>query len=132
MWSGVCAHACARESRQRSANCSTSTPSRCSRLLGIATNTIRNLTRKARREQNLWARLSPREQVPDFADELVGRIDDAGTLASVREAMRNLRRAEREVVALCVWVGSTTRAPPRPWASRSGLYGRASPGRGES
>jgi len=74
-------------------------------LLGIATNTIRNLTRKARRERNLLARLWPPEQVPDFADEVVGRMDDAGTLASVREALRNLRTAEREVVALCVWAG---------------------------
>jgi RNA polymerase sigma-70 factor (ECF subfamily) len=74
-------------------------------LLGIATNTIRNLTRKARRERALLARLSPREQVPDFADELASRIDDAGTLASVREALRTLRSAEREVIALCVWAG---------------------------
>jgi RNA polymerase sigma-70 factor (ECF subfamily) len=74
-------------------------------LLGVATNIIRNLNRKARRERSLLARLSPHEQVPDFADELVGRIDDAGTLASVREALRSLRTAEREVIALCVWAG---------------------------
>jgi RNA polymerase sigma-70 factor (ECF subfamily) len=74
-------------------------------LLGIATNTIRNLTRKARRERVLLARLSPRDQVPDFSDELVGRIDDADTLVSVREALRTLRTAEREVVALCAWAG---------------------------
>lgn len=74
-------------------------------VLGIATNTVRNLTRKARRERNLQARLSPREPIPDFADELVGRMDDAGTLASVLAAMRTLRTAEREVIALCVWAG---------------------------
>jgi RNA polymerase sigma-70 factor (ECF subfamily) len=74
-------------------------------LLGVATNTIRNLNRKAQRERHLLARLSPREHVPDFADELVGRIDDASTLASVRDALRTLRTSEREVIALCVWAG---------------------------
>jgi RNA polymerase sigma factor (sigma-70 family) len=74
-------------------------------LLGVATNVIRNLTRTARREKALLTRLLPREAVPDFADELVARIDDADTLRSVRAALRCLRPAEREVVALCVWAG---------------------------
>ena len=74
-------------------------------LLGIATNIIRNLSRKAHRERGLLARLAPRDEVPDFADELVGRIDDAGALAAVRAALARLRPAEREVVALCVWGG---------------------------
>jgi RNA polymerase sigma factor (sigma-70 family) len=74
-------------------------------LLGVATNVIRNVNRKARRERAVLALLPHRETVPDFADELVGRIDDAGSLAAVREALRALRPAEREVVALCVWAG---------------------------
>lgn len=41
----------------------------------------------------------------DFADEVAGRLDDAAQLALVRTALRTLRRAEREVLALCVWSG---------------------------
>jgi len=74
-------------------------------LLGVATNTIRNLNRKTLRERSLLARLWPREHIPDFADELAGRLDDANTLAAVGAALRRLRPAEREVVALCVWAG---------------------------
>jgi RNA polymerase sigma-70 factor (ECF subfamily) len=43
--------------------------------------------------------------VPDFADELAGRIDDAAQLHVVHAAMERLRRGEREVLALCVWSG---------------------------
>jgi RNA polymerase sigma factor (sigma-70 family) len=74
-------------------------------LLGIATNVVRNMTRKARRERGLLARLTPRESIPDFADDLVGRIDDASTLTAVQAGMRALRTEEREVIALCVWGG---------------------------
>jgi RNA polymerase sigma-70 factor (ECF subfamily) len=72
-------------------------------LLGIATNVLRNLTRSARRDRDLLARVAPREVIPDFAEDLAGRMDDAQTLASVRAALSTLRPAEREVVALCVW-----------------------------
>ena len=74
-------------------------------LLGVATNIIRNQHRKVHHERTLLARLSRREPVPDFADELVGRMADAGTLASVGVALGRLRPAECEVVALCVWAG---------------------------
>ncbi|MFF7736603.1 sigma-70 family RNA polymerase sigma factor [Streptomyces sp. NPDC007984] len=74
-------------------------------LLGIATNTARNVRRAARRHEAAVGRL-PREGVfPDFAEELAGRIDDADRLARVRAALSRLRRPEREVVALCVWSG---------------------------
>ena len=43
--------------------------------------------------------------VPDFADDLAGRIDDAARLRAIRSAMARLRRGEREVIALCVWSG---------------------------
>jgi len=74
-------------------------------LLGVATNIVRNHTRRSRRERDLLARLAPRDRVPDFADDIAARLDDAGTLASVRDALRALRPAERELVALCVWAG---------------------------
>jgi len=74
-------------------------------LLGIATNIVRNHLRRLRRESGLLARLAPGGHVLDFADELVGRVDDAATIARARAALRSLRTAEREVVALCVWEG---------------------------
>jgi len=74
-------------------------------LLGVATNVTRNTRRAARRHAAAVARL-PRDEVErDFADEVAGRIDDAAQLAVVRTALQKLRRAEREVLALCVWSG---------------------------
>ncbi|MGW3493769.1 RNA polymerase sigma factor [Streptomyces sp. NPDC001020] len=74
-------------------------------LLGIATNTARNIRRAARRHEAAVGRL-PREEVfPDFAEDLVDRIDEAGQVAVLQAALSQLRRAEREVVALCIWSG---------------------------
>jgi RNA polymerase sigma factor (sigma-70 family) len=74
-------------------------------LLGIATNVARNMRRAARRHDDALARLPRGDQVPDFADEVVGRIDDAERLGAVREAYGRLRRQEQDVFALCVWAG---------------------------
>ncbi|WP_173073459.1 RNA polymerase sigma factor [Phytohabitans rumicis] len=74
-------------------------------LLGVATNTARNMTRKARRLERVLPWLSRPDVTPDFADEVAGRVDDAGRLALAVAALRGLRTAEREVVALCVWAG---------------------------
>ncbi|MCP2348066.1 RNA polymerase sigma-70 factor (ECF subfamily) [Nonomuraea roseoviolacea subsp. carminata] len=74
-------------------------------LLGIATNVARNTRRASRRHDDALARLPRGEPVPDFAEEVVGRIDDAERLAAVREAFGGLRRHERDVFALCVWAG---------------------------
>ncbi|MEV6108151.1 RNA polymerase sigma factor [Streptomyces sp. NPDC051940] len=73
-------------------------------LLGIATNTVRNRWRAARRHAAAMERL-PRDPgaVPDFAEELVGRIDDRLRLDVVRQVLAKLRTAEREVFVLCVW-----------------------------
>ncbi|MGI5377341.1 RNA polymerase sigma factor [Streptomyces sp. CA-251387] len=82
-------------------------------LLGIATNVTRNVRRAARRHAAALARL-PRDErddtVRDFADEVAERLDDAAQLAVVRTAVSRLRRAEREVLALCVWSGLDYRA----------------------
>lgn len=51
------------------------------------------------------SRLPVAPDVPDFADELASRIDDATRLRSVRAALDGLRRSEREVLSLCVWSG---------------------------
>ncbi|NJP93750.1 RNA polymerase sigma factor [Nonomuraea sp. FMUSA5-5] len=74
-------------------------------LLGIATNVHRNLRRTARRHDDALARMPRGDVVPDFADEVVGRIDDAERLAAVRTAYDGLRRQEQDVFALCVWAG---------------------------
>jgi len=72
-------------------------------LLGIATNVVRNLDRRHRRDRSLLARLSPREEAPDVADDVAAQLDGERELAAVRAALATLRPAEREVIALCVW-----------------------------
>ncbi|MER5197832.1 RNA polymerase sigma factor [Streptomyces sp. NPDC002755] len=91
-------------------------------LFGIATNKARNADRSLRRRLAFLARRAEAgagtggsgsggsgtgggEAVGDFAEELVGRIDDARRLAEVRRVLGRLRRHEREVIALCVWGG---------------------------
>lgn len=74
-------------------------------LLGIATNTVRNTRRAARRHAAALSRIPPHEPVPDFSDEVAARMADREALETVRLALRTLRRAEREVLALCVWSG---------------------------
>ncbi len=74
-------------------------------LLAIATNVLRNVRRAARRHHRALTRLPARDVVPDFADEVVGRLADGEQLAAARAAMERLRPADREVVALCVCSG---------------------------
>lgn len=73
--------------------------------MGIAVNVLRNTGRAARRHERALARVPLRDVLPDFADELVGRITDSGELAAAKRALGRLRRAEREVFGLCVWSG---------------------------
>ena len=72
-------------------------------LLGIAVNVTRNLTRSRRRHQAAMSRLPAPGVMPDFAEEVAGRLDDTARLAAVRAAFRRLRPEEQNVVALCVW-----------------------------
>ncbi|MEV7121129.1 RNA polymerase sigma factor [Kitasatospora griseola] len=74
-------------------------------LMGIAVNVLRNTTRAARRHSAAMSRLPAADAVPDFADELVGRMADSEELEAARKALARLRRPEREVFALCVWSG---------------------------
>ncbi|MFJ7276741.1 RNA polymerase sigma factor [Kitasatospora sp. NPDC098663] len=75
-------------------------------LLGIATKLVSNQRRAARRHWQVLAQLPPaREDVPDFAQEVAGRIDDAARIAALRQSLARLRRPDREVLALCVWAG---------------------------
>ncbi|MFJ4866733.1 RNA polymerase sigma factor [Streptomyces sp. NPDC088748] len=74
-------------------------------LMGIAANVVRNTARAARRHDRVLARMPANETVPDFADELVGRMADAEQLAAAQSVLAQLRRSEREVFTLCVWSG---------------------------
>ncbi|MFE0044296.1 RNA polymerase sigma factor [Streptomyces albireticuli] len=74
-------------------------------LMGVAVNVLRNISRTARRHEKALARMPARDTVPDFAGELVDRMADAEQLAAAKRALGKLRRAEREVVTLCVWSG---------------------------
>ncbi|MEU9335505.1 RNA polymerase sigma factor [Streptomyces sp. NPDC048290] len=74
-------------------------------LLGIATHKAHNANRGLRRRLAFLARDPGPPPVADFADETAGRIDDARRLARVHTALRRLRRADREVIALCVGAG---------------------------
>ena len=59
----------------------------------------------ARRHAVTLARLPKQQAEPDFADEVAGRIDDRERTALVRKALAALGKAEREVLALCVFSG---------------------------
>ncbi|TQS42733.1 RNA polymerase sigma factor [Cryptosporangium phraense] len=74
-------------------------------LLGIATNVVRNTARARRRHAAALARLPRVPAEPDFAEALVGHLDDLDQWRAVRAALETLRRPEREVVALCVYAG---------------------------
>lgn len=74
-------------------------------LLGIATHKAHNANRGLRRRLSFLSRYPAPAPVEDFADETAGRIDDARRLAMVHDALRRLRRQDREVIALCVAAG---------------------------
>ncbi|WP_426567391.1 RNA polymerase sigma factor [Streptomyces canus] len=74
-------------------------------LLGIATHKAHNVNRGLRRRLAFLARSPEPRPVEDFADEAADRIDDARRFALVHEALRQLGRPDREVIALCVGAG---------------------------
>lgn len=74
-------------------------------LLGIATNVARNVRRAARRYDGALARLPRPRLEPDFAEEVVARLDDQERITRLRAALAALRGPEREVLALCVFAG---------------------------
>jgi len=74
-------------------------------LLGIATNVVHHRRRTAWRHRALMERMPPPGLLPDFADEVVGRLEDQERIAAVRRALDQLSRPDREVLALCVWAG---------------------------
>ncbi|MFG2794866.1 RNA polymerase sigma factor [Streptomyces sp. NPDC048419] len=74
-------------------------------LLGIATYVIHRRRRVARRHRALMERMPAPGLLPDFAEEVVGRLEDQDKIAAVRAALERLSRTDRDVLALCVWAG---------------------------
>ena len=74
-------------------------------LLGIATNLARGQRRAARRHRTALARLAVADELPDFADDVSGRLDDAARIKALHRALADLPGPELEVLALCVWSG---------------------------
>ncbi|OKJ49587.1 hypothetical protein AMK27_36060 [Streptomyces sp. CB02009] len=74
-------------------------------LLALSTFVVYRRRRVARRHHALMERLPAPGPLPDFADELVGRLDDQKRLVAVRQVIRRLSRADQNVLALCVWAG---------------------------
>ncbi|WP_345038471.1 sigma-70 family RNA polymerase sigma factor [Streptomyces sannanensis] len=74
-------------------------------LLGIANYVVHRRRRVARRHQALMERMPAPGLLPDFADEVVGRLEDQERIAAVRQVLDRLGRSDREVLALCVWAG---------------------------
>ncbi|NBM15143.1 sigma-70 family RNA polymerase sigma factor [Streptomyces sp. GC420] len=75
-------------------------------LLGIATNVARNQYRSNRRYKAAAAAAAQAPTTaPDHADDVAGRLDDQRRMAAVLTALSSMRRAEREVLTLCLFEG---------------------------
>jgi RNA polymerase sigma factor (sigma-70 family) len=74
-------------------------------LYGIARRTMQHRWRSGLRHRRALARLGPAAVTPDHADEVTGRLDDRRHLAELRQAVRQLRPDQRDVLLLCVWQG---------------------------
>jgi RNA polymerase sigma factor (sigma-70 family) len=75
-------------------------------LLGIATNIARNLRRGDRRYRAAALATARHQPVtPDHADRVDGRLDDGRRLTAAIAALATLRRADREILTLCLWQG---------------------------
>ncbi|GGJ93770.1 hypothetical protein GCM10011583_26530 [Streptomyces camponoticapitis] len=74
-------------------------------LYGTAVHVVHRRRRGARRHRELMARMPVPRALPDIADDIAGRVDDRRRIAAVRTALERLSRADREVLALCVWGG---------------------------
>ncbi|WIM93901.1 RNA polymerase sigma factor [Actinoplanes oblitus] len=74
-------------------------------LLVTAGHHARTEQRTLTRWRNRLFRSPATEIEADPADDVAGRLDDERRMRSVLAALRELPRAEREAVALCLWSG---------------------------
>jgi RNA polymerase sigma factor (sigma-70 family) len=72
-------------------------------LFMAANNVCRNTERARRRAANLVAKAPAPQDVDDHADEVAARIDSERQMQRVLSALRNLKRADQDVVAMCDW-----------------------------
>lgn len=76
-------------------------------LFGVANNVARNAGRSSRRYANAIARLPAPPVAADHAESVVARVDVERQMQQVLATLRGLRRAERDVLAMCDWAGLT-------------------------
>ncbi|HEX6699442.1 MAG TPA: RNA polymerase sigma factor [Gaiellaceae bacterium] len=76
-------------------------------LFGIANNVVRNRRRALRRHSAALSRLDESVTAPDFADDVVDRIDEEQRMAAVLALVARLPRGQQEVLALCDWAGQS-------------------------
>jgi RNA polymerase sigma-70 factor (ECF subfamily) len=74
-------------------------------LYGIAVNVTRSQRRSLSRYQAALSRLPAPDDVPDQADDVVGRGDDADRMRDVLAAIQQLPQREQDVIALVAWEG---------------------------
>lgn len=74
-------------------------------LLGVATNVVRRHHRASRRDRAALARLGLEVDTADFAEGVIGRVDNAARVAAMHRSLARLRGPERDVLALCAWAG---------------------------
>ncbi len=73
-------------------------------LYGVASNVLRNHRRSSRRREALLKRLSP-EDLPDFSDDLVDRLDATRQMQEILEVIERLPLRQQDVLSLCLWEG---------------------------
>jgi RNA polymerase sigma-70 factor (ECF subfamily) len=83
-------------------------------LLGIATNLVRGQRRAARRYRAALARLAVAGEVPDFAEEVSGRLDDAARIKALHRRWPACPGTSLRSSPCASGPGSATRRQPRP------------------
>lgn len=72
-------------------------------LFGVATNVLRNQRRSLRRHHAALGRVPAAVGSEDSAEQVAERLDEARRMKQVFEALKQLPRADQEVLALCIW-----------------------------
>jgi RNA polymerase sigma factor (sigma-70 family) len=73
-------------------------------LLGVAVNVVRDHHRSLRRFRQALQRVAPPADLPDFADDVAGRIDDERAMREVLAVVAQLPIRDRDVL-FCSWSG---------------------------